>query len=113
VDCTGELGTLSAQHPVGLSARRQLGIVAVWQGKVHVALWQQLSVDDVCRGHLAVPLKDSDVLIGGLAVVSVEDCVCRNARSIRRTTVVDFADEFAAVVEAFHAAPFWICIGCG
>lgn len=69
------------------------------------ALRQQLAVQDIRCGDLAVLLKYGDVLVGGLAAVRVEDCVRRNARSIRRTAVVDFADKFAAIVEAFHVAP--------
>lgn len=68
------------------------------------ALWQQLAIDDVGCAHLAVGLGHGDVLVDRATVVGVVDGIGRDARPVRRAAVVDFADEFAAVVVALHAA---------
>src|ERR1035437_78345 len=67
------------------------------------ASWQQLAVDDICDRHLAVRLKDGDILIYWTTAVGVVHRVGRDALSVHRAEVVDFADELAVIVIGFHA----------
>lgn len=45
-------------------------------GRTRFPSREQLAIDDVRGRHLSIPLKDGDVLVGGLAVIRV---VCRVA----------------------------------